>query len=180
MVISEQLVQEVNGITANESLILSADEGVPWPTLIPLEDLIVLGVQLNVVLVKVVKQIVCSKDFGNFDKLVRIAATVEKRFFSKYHGGKHGSKRPHVQGIVVHLEVNEELRALEISRGNTDVIFHALMVELCESPIDEPQLGSGVSKLADIIVDITGLTFLRSWSIMTLCGLTSLCIIPLL
>ena len=35
---------------------------------------------------------------------------------------KHAPKAPEVEGIVVVLEVHEQLRTLEVSRGNADVV----------------------------------------------------------
>jgi len=38
------------------------------------------------------------------------------------------------------LEVDEELGTFEVSRGHTDVVFRALVVEFGETPVDETEL----------------------------------------
>lgn len=105
MIVSQQFVEEVNSLVTNESLILGVDKTVPSLLLEAAEDFIVLGIKLDLVLVQVVEQIVCTKDLGDFDKLIRVAVSVEKRLFSKYHGCEHSTKTPHVQTIVILLEI---------------------------------------------------------------------------
>ena len=60
---------------------------------------------------------------------------MEEGLFSEDHGGEHGAERPHVQGIVVFLEIDEKFRTFEVTRGDADVVFGAGMVEFCKTPV---------------------------------------------
>ncbi len=42
--------------------------------------------------------------------------------------------------VVVFLKVNEELGTLEVAGSNPDIVISFRMIELCKTPIDEPQL----------------------------------------
>lgn len=141
VVVSQQLVQEVDGLVAHEALVFASDEAVPWLLLESAQDIVVLGIQLDFVLVEVVKQIVGSEDLGDLDELIRVAVAMEERLFPEYHRRKHGTQTPHVQAVVVFLEIDQELRPLEIPRSNSNVVFGAGVVELGKAPIDKSQLG---------------------------------------
>lgn len=139
MVISKEFVQEVNGIVADESLVLGIDEAVPVLLWEASQNIVVLSVELNIVFVEVVEEILGSQNLCYLDKLVRVAVSMEERLFAENHGCKHGPQRPHIQGIVILLEINEELRPLKVSRCHTDIVLGSGMVELCKTPIDQAQ-----------------------------------------
>ena len=67
MVVTQQLVQEVNRLVGHEALVLGVDEVVPGFLLEAAEDVIVLGVQLDLVLVEIVEQLVRAEDLSNLD-----------------------------------------------------------------------------------------------------------------
>lgn len=67
MVVSQQLVEEVNRLVADEPLILRVHEAVPGLLLEPAEDVVVLRVELDLVLVQVVEQFVRAQDLGDLD-----------------------------------------------------------------------------------------------------------------
>ena len=140
MVVSQQLVQEVDGLVADEALVLAGHEAVPRLLLEAAQDIVVLSIQLDLVLVEVVKQIVGPEHLSDLDELVRVAVAMEERLFPKDHGREHGTQTPHVQAVVVLLEVDEEFGPLEVARGNSYVIFGSGVVELGKTPIDKPQL----------------------------------------
>jgi hypothetical protein len=58
------------------------------------------------------------------------------------HGRKHATKTPHIQAIVIFLEVDQKFWTLEVTRGDTDIVFRFWVIELGEAPIDEPQLSN--------------------------------------
>lgn len=62
------------------------------------------------------------------------------------HPGKHTPQGPHVKGVVVFLQVYQELGTLEVAGGDAHIVFAAWVVEFCQSPIYQP-------KLALIVVD---------------------------
>ena len=120
MVVSQQLVKEVNGFVTNEALVLRVHKAVPGFLLESAEDVVVLGVELYLVLVQVVKKVVGAQNLGNLDQLVRVAVAMEKRLLAEDHRGKHGAKAPHVEAVVVLLKVDEQLGAFEVAGRNLD------------------------------------------------------------
>ena len=57
-----------------------------------------------------------------------------------YHAGKHTPQTPHVQTVIVFLEIDQQLGTLEVPRGDPDVVFRSGVVELGETPIDQSEL----------------------------------------
>jgi hypothetical protein len=54
-----------------------------------------------------------------------------------HHRGKHTSKTPHVQAVIVLLEIYQEFGAFEVAGRHTDIVFDLWMVELGQTPINE-------------------------------------------
>jgi hypothetical protein len=69
---------------------------------------------------------------------------LEERFFLEDHTGEHASERPDVEGVIVHLQVNEELGSLEVSTGNTHIVFLTRVVEFSKTPINKAEFTTGV------------------------------------
>ena len=109
------------------------------------KNVIILGVEFYFVLVQIVKEIIRAQHLGNLDQLIRVTVTVEERFLAEDHRGKHGAKAPHVQAIVVLLEIDEEFRALEVARRDAHIILGARMIELSQAPVNETQLCQSVN-----------------------------------
>lgn len=142
MVVSQKLVKEVNSLVADETLVLSVNKRVPRLAREARENVIILRVQLNIVLVQVLKELFSSKNLGNLNQLVGVAVSVEEGLLAENHGCEHSTQRPHIQGIVVFLEVNQQLGTLEVPRCNTDIVFRALVVEFSQTPVNQAKLGS--------------------------------------
>lgn len=140
MVVAQQLVKEINSLVADKTLVVGVDKAVPGLLLEPTQDIVVLSIQLYLVLVQVVEQLVRAENLGNLYKLVRVRIAVEKRLLAEDHRGEHGSKGPHVQAVVVLLEIDQQLRALEIPGRDTDVVLSSWMVKLGQTPINQAQL----------------------------------------
>lgn len=135
MIIAEQLVQKVDGLRTDESLILRIDEGVPiLPRKSP-QDVIILRIEFDIVTIEIFKQVICAQHFRDLNQLVRIAVAMEEGLFAEDHGCKHGAQRPHVQRVVVFLEIYQEFGAFEVARGDADIVFGACVIEFCETPI---------------------------------------------
>ncbi len=107
MVISQQLVEEIDSLVADKALVLGVDEAVPRFLLETAEDVVVLGIELYLVLVEVVEEIVGTEDLGNLHQLVRVTVPVEEGFLAEDHGRKHSAKTPHIETVIVFLEVDE-------------------------------------------------------------------------
>jgi hypothetical protein len=142
VVISQQLVEKVNCIIADKSLVVGVDKRVPGLLRVPRQYVIVLCIKFNIVLVEIVKQILRPQHLGNLHQLVRIAVPVEKGLAPEDHGRKHGAQRPHVQRVVVLLVVDEQLGTFEVARRDADIVFGAGVVKLGKTPIDETELHS--------------------------------------
>lgn len=140
MIVPQQLVQEIDRLVAHEPLVLRGREAVPALLREAPEDVVVLRVELDVVLVEVVEEVLGAEHLGNLDELVRVAVAVEEGLLAEDHGGEHGAEGPHVEGVVVLLEVDEELGAFEVAGGDADVVFGTLVVEFGEAPVDEAEL----------------------------------------
>lgn len=62
---------------------------------------------------------------------------MEEWLLAEDHGGEHGSQTPHVEAVIVLLEIDQKLRTLEVSGGNSDVVFGTGVVELGQAPINK-------------------------------------------
>ncbi len=62
MVVAKQLVQEVKGFRGDKVLVLSTHEFGPGLATVPANQLFKLRIQLQSVLVQVVKQFICAQD----------------------------------------------------------------------------------------------------------------------
>ena len=111
----------------------------PFPSLswMPAKDVIESWIEFYVVLVQVLVKFFSTQNLGNPNQLVIVVVSVKEGFFPKEHGSQHASQRPHVEGIVVHLVVDEEFGSLEVSAGNSHIVLLTRMIELCESPVNE-------------------------------------------
>ncbi len=137
MVISQQLIQKVNRISTDKPLILRVHEALPALLGKSAEDVVILRVQLDVVLVQIIKQVLRAEHLCDLDELVRVGVAVEEGLLAEDHGREHGAQRPHVERVVVLLEVDEQLGAFEVARRDPDVVLCALVVEFGETPVDQ-------------------------------------------
>ena len=55
--------------------------------------------------------------------LIVIVVAVKEGLLAEDHGREDAAEGPHVQGVVVHLIVDQQLRTLEVARGHTDVVL---------------------------------------------------------
>jgi len=66
---------------------------------------------------------------ADLEKLVVVVRSVKERFLLEDHSGKHAAERPHVQRIIVFLEVHQQFGALEVARRHTHVVLHTCRKE---------------------------------------------------
>lgn len=92
VVITEQLIEEVKGFVTDEALVLGSNERVPRLARESRQNLIVLGIQFNVVLIEILKERFGSKNLGNLHQLIGVTVTVEERLFAEDHRGKHSTE----------------------------------------------------------------------------------------
>ena len=67
---------------------------------------------------------------GDLHKLVVVVVPVEEGLLTEDHAREHAPERPHIQRVVVVLEVHEQLGALEVARRDAHVVLAAGHVEL--------------------------------------------------
>jgi hypothetical protein len=65
---------------------------------------------------------------------------VKERLLPKDHGCEHGTETPHVQTVVVLLEINQQLRTLKVAGCDAHVVLGPWMVELGQAPVDKAEL----------------------------------------
>lgn len=106
MIVPQQLVEEVDGLVADEALVLGVDEAMPGLLLEAAQDVVVLRVKLDLVLVEIVEKVVGAEHLCDLDELVGVAVAVEEGLLAEDHRGKHGAETPHVQAVVVLLEID--------------------------------------------------------------------------
>ncbi len=140
------------------------------------KELVVLWVQGDVILIYVLVKTVGAQHLRDLDQLVVVVVPVEERLLTEdlerrkarlhdaqhgtHHGSKHAAIAPHVQTVVILLEVHEELRSLEVARRHTDVVCSPWMVKLGQAPVNQSQLYAWSD---DASIEGTTLpTFLRS------------------
>lgn len=70
VVVTQQLVEEIDSLITDESLIVGVDKAVPGLLLEAAQNVIVLCIQFDLILVQVVKQIIGAEDLRNLDELV--------------------------------------------------------------------------------------------------------------
>jgi len=131
MIITQQLVQKVNGLGSDKPLVLGIHKALPALLRKPTKNVVVLLVELNVIFVEVFEEVVCPEDFCDLHQLVRVTVSMEERLFSEDHGSEHGTQRPHVKRVVVFLKVNEQFWAFEIPGRHAHVVFGSRVIEFC-------------------------------------------------
>lgn len=57
-----------------------------------------------------------------------------------HHTSIHTPQTPHVQTVIVLLEIDQQFGALEVPRGDPDVVLGPRVVEFGETPIDQSEL----------------------------------------
>ena len=86
------------------------------------------------------KKFFSAQNLGNLHQLIIIVVSMKKGFLSKNHASKHASKRPHVKGVIVFLQIDQKLRSFKIARCHADVVLSSRVVKFSETPINESEL----------------------------------------
>lgn len=139
MIETEKLVQEIQGFLAAEVLVFLRDELRPILPRVAPENVIELGIQSQLVLVQVLLQTVGPEDFRDLDQLIIVVPSVEEGMHDEDHPREHASGAPHVQTVVVVSHVHQQLRTLEITTRDPNIVLLLRMIELRQSPIDDPE-----------------------------------------
>mmetsp|Transcript_39283 Transcript_39283/g.99006 ORF Transcript_39283/g.99006 Transcript_39283/m.99006 type:complete len:296 (+) Transcript_39283:247-1134(+) len=96
-------------------------------------------IQHDAVLVQIGVELLGSEHSCNADQLIVVVTTMEEGLLPENNASKHTAQTPHIQAIVIVLEVDQKFRSLEVATGHTHVIELILVVELSQAPIDESE-----------------------------------------
>ncbi|KAH3662776.1 hypothetical protein OGATHE_004352 [Ogataea polymorpha] len=147
VVVSDEMVDEINHsrVFTKVSVVL-IDKVSPWLSRIRHENVVVVAAQFDAVPIAVFVEVVCAQHLGDFHQLVGVGVAFEKWLFFEHDGRNHGPHRPQVQRVVVLLQVDQQLRTLVVSGGDTHVEVHSPVVKLGQPPVDQFQrLGKRVN-----------------------------------
>lgn len=95
------MIDKVNGFMVSEVLVLSVNQRLPRFLWDAWKGFTIQWIQFNIMLSKVGKKIVSSKDFCNPAKYPRDTVAMEEWLPTEYHGGEYVTNRPHIHGVVV-------------------------------------------------------------------------------
>ena len=129
MIIPQQLIQKIHRIITHKPLIIRRDIRMPRLLRKAAQNIIILRIELDIVLVQVIEQVFRAEDLSNLHQLIRITIPVEKGLLAENHAREHGTQAPHVEAVVVLLEIDEQLGAFEVAAGDADVVLGAGVVE---------------------------------------------------
>lgn len=83
VIISQQLVQEINRFISDKSLIIVCDKLIPRFTKMSTQDAIILGRKFDGILFNIFKEFISTKNTSNLDQLIIIIVTMEKWFLAE-------------------------------------------------------------------------------------------------
>lgn len=115
MIVFKKTIKKIKGLVIMIARRVLTMKICPLSLFTLLDNIIILGVQFDIVVSQVLVKIICPKDLCNLHQLIRITVSTEEWLYSIDHGGKHCPKRPHVKRIVVLLKVDEKLWTFEVS-----------------------------------------------------------------
>mmetsp|Transcript_29998 Transcript_29998/g.71347 ORF Transcript_29998/g.71347 Transcript_29998/m.71347 type:complete len:291 (+) Transcript_29998:340-1212(+) len=121
-------------------LIFVGDKFLPRLLGVPAENPVKVRIQLEVVRVEIMEQFLGAQHLGDLDQLVVVVVPMEERLLAEYHPREHAPQRPHIECIVVLLQVHQKLGTLEVPACHAYVVFPPRVVELRQSPVDQTQL----------------------------------------
>lgn len=135
VVVPQHVVQKIDGLLCHQRLVLVVHELVPRLFWVLAQDIVVVGIQSDIVLFNVSEKVISSKDFRNFHQLVVIVFALEEWLLLEDHTSEHASQGPYIEGVIISLEIDQQLRSLEVPRGHSDVVLLLRVVEFGKTPI---------------------------------------------
>ena len=107
MIVSQQLIQEIDRLWRYQMLIVRIDKLTPRLPRVPSDQRFQVRIQLDPVLVQVRVQFLRAQHLCNPDQLVIIVVAVKKRLLTKNHPGEHAPQRPQIQRVIVILQIHQ-------------------------------------------------------------------------
>mmetsp|Transcript_30918 Transcript_30918/g.52835 ORF Transcript_30918/g.52835 Transcript_30918/m.52835 type:complete len:331 (+) Transcript_30918:505-1497(+) len=121
-------------------LVLIGNKLLPGLFRMPSQNPIKVWIQFQIICVQVVEQLLGPQHLGNLHQLIVIIMPMEEGFLSKNHPGEHAPQAPHIQRVIVLLQIDQQFRSLEVPTRHAYVVLASGMVKFRQPPIDEPQL----------------------------------------
>jgi len=154
-IVDKKTIKEGQGFRGTKMFDLGRDKRGPGLARLAQKLLQEGGFQREVVLLEELDEVLCSEDTNDPDELVSVVTAVEERLTAEDDAGEHATKGPHVQAVVVVLEVDEQFWALEVAGCDTNVVEGSRDVEFGETPVDEAQRTALVIDHDVVRLDIT-------------------------
>mmetsp|Transcript_12226 Transcript_12226/g.22110 ORF Transcript_12226/g.22110 Transcript_12226/m.22110 type:complete len:371 (+) Transcript_12226:309-1421(+) len=140
VIVPQQLRNKVDRLLRHQMLVFVRNKLLPGFFRMPPQNPIEMGVQFQVIGIQVMEQFLRPKNLGNFDQLIVVIMSVKEGLLPENHPREHTSQTPHIQRVIILLQIHQQLRPLEVPTRNTDVILPPRMVKLGQTPINQPQL----------------------------------------
>ena len=140
MIVPQQLIQEIDRLRAHEVLVIRVDELAPGLAAVPADEALEVRVQLDAVLGEVGVELVGAENLGDSHQLIVVVVPVEEGLLAEDHAREHATQRPHVQRVIVILEVDQQLGTLKVPGRDAHVVLLRRVVKLREAPVDEAEL----------------------------------------
>ena len=97
-------------------------------------------IQVNFIALEIIMQSFSSQHLRYFNELVVVVLSLEEGLSLEHHPCEHAAQAPNVKCVVVCLMINQQLWSFEVARGHSHIILLIGMVELSETPVDQPHL----------------------------------------
>ena len=136
MIVPQELIEEIDRLRAHEVLVIRVDKLGPGLAAVSTDEALEVRVQLDAILGQVRVQLIGAQHLRDAHELIVVVVPVEEGLLAEDHPREHAPEAPHVEGVVVILQIDEELRAFEVPGRDANVVLLRGVVKLR----DEPQL----------------------------------------
>uniref|UniRef100_A0AAG5D8W7 Secreted protein n=1 Tax=Anopheles atroparvus TaxID=41427 RepID=A0AAG5D8W7_ANOAO len=140
VIVAQQLVEEIEPLRRHQVLIFRVHKALPSFARVARQDVVEARIELDVVFVQIGEQVLGAEHLRDAHQLVVVVVPVEERLLAENHRRQHAPERPHIERVVVHLVVDQQLRALEVATSDAYVVLLPGVVELGQAPVDQTQL----------------------------------------
>ena len=89
LIVSQKLVQEVDGLLGNQVLVLAMSEPVPTLLRVSAEDIVEPDVEVDGIFIDVVVELFCSQNSHYLHQLVVVVVALEEWFLPEDHASHH-------------------------------------------------------------------------------------------
>ena len=138
VVVHQELVQKVHGLVRDEVLVLCCYKLQPRLPGVATHHGLEVWIQLYLIGVQIIVQAIRPQHLGNLHELIVVVLAPEEGLsLAEHHPRKHHPNAPHVERVVVVLQIDKELGTLEVLCGHPDIVLLARVVKLGQTPINQ-------------------------------------------